>query len=87
VEGEPGLYIAYWHGIWVPKNTPNEIIARLNGAIVMALADPALRQRLLELGQEIPPLEKQSPAALRSHQEAEIQKWWPLVNSANVRTE
>ena len=44
-----------------------------------------LRQRLLELGQEIPPRERQSPAALKSHQEAEIRKWWPIVKAANIR--
>ena len=85
--GLPGLYIAYWHGIWAPKNTPGEIVARLNGAIVKALADPNLRQRFLDLGQEIPPLDKQSPAALRSHQEAEIQKWWPIVKAANIKAD
>jgi tripartite-type tricarboxylate transporter receptor subunit TctC len=85
--GLPGLYIAYWHGIWAPKNTPSEIVAKLNGAIVAALTDPNLRQRFLDLGQEIPPPDRQSPAALRTHQEAEIQKWWPIVKTANIRAE
>jgi tripartite-type tricarboxylate transporter receptor subunit TctC len=85
--GLPGLYVAYWHGIWAPKNTPGELIARLNGSIVKALADPALRQRFADLGQDIPPPEKQSQAALRNHQEAEIQTWWPIVKAANIRAE
>jgi tripartite-type tricarboxylate transporter receptor subunit TctC len=85
--GLPGLYIAYWHGIWAPKNTPADITAKLNAAIMTALADPKLGQRFLELGQEIPPPERQSPAALRSHQEAEIKKWWPIVKAANIRAE
>jgi tripartite-type tricarboxylate transporter receptor subunit TctC len=85
--GLPGLYIAYWHGVWAPKDTPAEAISKLNAAMVAALADPILRQRLLELGQEIPPRERQSPAALRSHQEAEIRKWWPIVKAANIRAE
>jgi tripartite-type tricarboxylate transporter receptor subunit TctC len=85
--GLPGLYIAYWHGLWAPKNTPGDAIAKLNAAVVKALADPALRQRFLELGQEITPLDKQSPAALRTHQEAEIQKWWPIVKAANIKAE
>ena len=85
--GLPGLYIAYWHGIWAPKNTPGDIVAKLNGAIVKALTDPNLGQRFLELGQEIPPLDKQTPAALRSHQEAEIQKWWPIVKAANIKAD
>jgi tripartite-type tricarboxylate transporter receptor subunit TctC len=85
--GLPGLYIAYWHGIWAPKNTPGDIVAKLNAAIVKALADPKLGQRFLDLGQEIPPLDKQSPAALRSHQEAEIAKWWPIVKAADIKAD
>jgi tripartite-type tricarboxylate transporter receptor subunit TctC len=85
--GLPGLYIAYWHGLWAPKNTPMEVITKLNAAVVKALADPALRQRFLELGQEITPLDRQSPGALRTHQEAEIQKWWPIVKAADIKAE
>jgi tripartite-type tricarboxylate transporter receptor subunit TctC len=85
--GLPGLYIAYRHGIWAPKDTPPEVVAKLNAAIVAALADPALRQRFQELGQEIPPPDKQSSDALGSHQEAEIQKWWPIVKAANIRAD
>jgi tripartite-type tricarboxylate transporter receptor subunit TctC len=85
--GLPGLYIAYWHGIWAPKNTPGEAVARLNAAIVAALADPALQQRFLELGQETPPLDRQTPSALKSHQTAEIEKWWPIVKAANIKAE
>jgi tripartite-type tricarboxylate transporter receptor subunit TctC len=85
--GLPGLYIAYWHGIWAPKNTPIEAVTRLNAAIVTALADPTLQQRFLELGQETPPPERQTPMALKSHQTAEIEKWWPIVKAANIRAE
>src|SRR5436190_1306657 len=85
--GLPGLYIAYWHGTWAPKNTPGEAIARLNAAIVAALADPSVQQRFLELGQETPPPERQTPSALKSHQTAEIDKWWPIVKAANIKAE
>jgi len=86
--GLQGLYIAYWHGIWAPKNTPGEAIARLNAAIVAALADKALQQqRFLELGQETPPPDRQTPMALKSHQTAEIEKWWPIVKAANIKAE
>jgi tripartite-type tricarboxylate transporter receptor subunit TctC len=85
--GLPGLYIAYWHGIWAPKNTPGEIIARLNAAIFVALADKAVQQRFLELGQETPPPARQTPAALKSHQAAEIGKWWPILKAANIKAE
>jgi tripartite-type tricarboxylate transporter receptor subunit TctC len=85
--GLPELYIAYWHGIWAPKNTPGEAVARLNAAVVTALADPSVQQRFLELGQETPPPDRQTPSALKSHQTAEIEKWWPIVKAANIKAE
>jgi tripartite-type tricarboxylate transporter receptor subunit TctC len=85
--GLPGLYIAYWHGIWAPKGTPADIVAVLSKAVTAALAEPAVGRRFAELGQEIPPPDKQGPAALRSHQAAEVEKWWPIVKSANIKPE
>ena len=83
--GLPGLYTAYWHGLWAPKGTPKEVIAVLNAAIVASLADPALRARFANLGQEIPPPERLTPQALRAHHEAEIKAWWPIVKAANIK--
>ena len=85
--GLPGLYIAYWHGIWAPKNTPGDVVAILNAAVRVALADPAVQRRFLELGQETPPPDKQTPAALKAHQTEEIAKWWPIVKAANIKAE
>jgi tripartite-type tricarboxylate transporter receptor subunit TctC len=85
--GVPGLYIAYWHAIWAPKNTPGNVVAILNAAVRVALADPTVQRRFLELGQETPPPDKQTPAALKQHQTAEIAKWWPIVKAANIKAE
>jgi len=85
--GLPGLYLSIWYGIWAPKGTAPEIIARLNGAVVASLADPDTRKRLADLGQEIPPREEQTPQALRAFQKAEIEKWWPIVKAAGIRPE
>jgi hypothetical protein len=75
----PEFYVAVWHGLWASKGTPKNIIAKRNAAVVDALADPAMRQRLPDLGQEIFPREPQTPEALGAYQKAEIEKWWPII--------
>jgi tripartite-type tricarboxylate transporter receptor subunit TctC len=85
--GLPGFEVSSWHAIWVPKGTPKEIVAKLNGAVVHALADPAVRQRLAGLGQQIPAPDQQTPEALGRLQRAEIDKWWPIIKSAGIRGE
>jgi tripartite-type tricarboxylate transporter receptor subunit TctC len=83
--GLPGFHVELWSGIWVPKGTPKDIIAKLNAAIVDALADPAVRKRLEEAGLDIPPREQQTPEALGTYQQAEVKKWWPLIKAANIK--
>jgi tripartite-type tricarboxylate transporter receptor subunit TctC len=85
--GLPGFHVSIWHGLWAPKGTPKEIVARLSAAAMEALADPAVRKRLADLGQEIPPPERQTPEALAAHHKAEIEKWWPIIRAANVKAE
>ena len=85
--GLPGLHTAVWHGIWAPKATPKDIVMRLNAAIVETLADKPTRQRFADLGQEIPPRERQTPDVLYAHQKAEIEKWWPLIRAAGLKAE
>ena len=85
--GVPGLHISIWHALWMPKGTPKDIIAKLNAAVVETLADANARQRLADLGQDIPPREQQTPQALAAYQKAEIEKWWPIIKAANIRVE
>ena len=85
--GLPGFYMSIWHAFWVPKGTPREAVARLNAAIREALADPAVRKRLEDLGQEIPAVEQQSPEALRAFHKAEVEKWWPVIKSAGIKAD
>ena len=54
--GLPGFYISVWTALWAPAGTPKATVARLNAAVVEALANPAVRARLADLGQDIPPL-------------------------------
>jgi tripartite-type tricarboxylate transporter receptor subunit TctC len=83
--GLPDLQIELWSGVWVPKGTPKDIVAKLNGAIVDALADPAVKKRFAEVGLDVPPVAQQNPEALGKHQRAEVQKWWPMIKAANVK--
>jgi tripartite-type tricarboxylate transporter receptor subunit TctC len=85
--GLPGFYFSFWHAFWVPKGTPKDVIAKLNDAVVKALADPAVRRRLEDLGQEIFPREQQTPEALGAYQKAEIEKWWPIIKAAGIKAE
>ena len=85
--GLPGLHISLWYGLWVPAGTPPEIVAKLNAAVMDAQADPATRARLAELELQIPPRDQQTPQALRALQEAEIDKWWPIVRAPGLKAE
>jgi tripartite-type tricarboxylate transporter receptor subunit TctC len=85
--GVPGIYVSFWHGLWAPKNTPADIIAKLNDAVVKSLADPTLQKRFADQGQEIPLPDQQTPQALAAYQKAEIAKWWPIIKGAGIKAQ
>jgi tripartite-type tricarboxylate transporter receptor subunit TctC len=82
--GLPGFHVENWQGLFAPKGTPAAVVARLNAAVVEALADPAVRARLTDLGQEIFPREQQMPEALAAMHRAGIEKWWPIMRGAGL---
>ena len=83
--GLPGFYISVWSGMWAPKGTSQEVISKLNAAIVDALADKSVQRRLADLGQEAAAVDQQTPAALAAFQKSEIEKWWPIVKAINLQ--
>jgi len=85
--GLSGLHMTLWSGLWVPKGTPKDVVAKLNAAAVDALNDPAVRKQLENLGLQMPPKDQLSPEALGSWQKAEIAKWWPMIKAANVKVD
>ena len=85
--GLPGFYFSRWHALWAPKGTPKDAVAKLNAAVVAALADAGVRAKLADLGQDIYPREQQTPAALAALHKAEIEKWWPIIRAAGIKME
>lgn len=85
--GLPGFYASIWFGFWAPRDTPKDIIAKLNAATVELLADPDVQTRLAKLGQQVVPRDRQTPAALAALQKSEAEKWWPIIKAANIKTE
>jgi len=85
--GLPGFHMNLWSGLWVPKGTPKEVVAKLNAAAVEAMNDPAVRKQFENLGLQMPPADKLTPQALGAWQKAEIEKWWPVIKSANVKVD
>lgn len=85
--GAPGLYMSGWFGFFAPKGTPKDIVAKLNAAMVQALAEPAVRARFAELGLDVAAREQQTPEGLAAFQKAEIEKWWPIIKEAGIQTQ
>lgn len=85
--GLPGFYFTFWHAFWVPKGTPKDIVAKLNGALRATLADPEIRKKLTALSQDIFPPDEQTPEALAKFQRAEIDKWWPIIKAAGIKAQ
>ena len=82
--GLPGLYMSSWFGLFAPKGTPADIIAKLNGAMVQSLKDPDVRKKLGDLGLDIALPEQQTPAGFAAFHKAEIEKWWPIIKTAGI---
>lgn len=85
--GLPGFHMTLWSGLWVPKGTPKDIVAKLNAAAVEAMADPTVQKRLTDLGLEVPAREQQTPQALGVWHKAEVEKWWPIIKKAGIKPE
>jgi tripartite-type tricarboxylate transporter receptor subunit TctC len=83
--GVPGVHFPFWHGLWAPKGTPPDVIAKLDAAVVTTLADPGVQKRFKDLGHEVATREQQNPQALFAYHKAELDKWWPIIKAANIK--
>ncbi len=85
--GLPGFYASVWNALWVPKGTPRDIIAKLNGAVTAGLADLELQKRMTEMGLDNVDSDQHTPEALGALRQAEIDKWWPIIKAAGLKAE
>jgi tripartite-type tricarboxylate transporter receptor subunit TctC len=85
--GAPGVNLPFWHGLWTTRGTPKDIVDQLDAAVKTALADPAIRDRLEQLGMVIFPADQQNPAGLAAYEKAQIDKWWPIIKAAGIKAE
>jgi tripartite-type tricarboxylate transporter receptor subunit TctC len=83
--GMPSFQASLWYGLWAPKDTPKDIVAKFNAAMLQALAHEDTRKRFADLGIAAPAREQQTPEALRAFQKSEADKWWPIIKAANIK--
>jgi tripartite-type tricarboxylate transporter receptor subunit TctC len=85
--GLPAVSWSGWAALFAPKGTPQDIIGKLNAAVVEALADPAVQSRLVDLGFGLIPREQQTPEALSALQKADAEKWWPVIKELGIKVQ
>ena len=83
--GAPGAHMEPWQAMFAPKGTPKDVIAKLNGAVVSALSDAAIRKRFEEQSYVLTPRENLTPEYLATFQQSEIKKWFPIVKAAGIK--
>ena len=85
--GLPGFHVAIWHAIWAPKGTPKEIVHTLNEAVVIALGNPEMRKRLVDISQELFPQDQLTSDALTAFHATEIERWWPIIKASSNKAD
>jgi tripartite-type tricarboxylate transporter receptor subunit TctC len=85
--GVPGLYAVGWFGLLGPRGLPAEAVAKLNAAMVHALADAKVQTRLTELGLDLASREQQTPEGFAAYLKADTDKWWPVIKAAGIKVE
>ncbi len=83
--GVPSFLSSLWYGLWVPRGTPKDVVAKLNATMIDVFNEAVVKKRFAELGLDTPSREQQTPEALRAFQKAEADTWWPIIKAANIK--
>ncbi|MET0968476.1 MAG: tripartite tricarboxylate transporter substrate-binding protein [Tardiphaga sp.] len=81
--GLKGFEAGAWHGIYAPKGTPDDIVAKLAGALQASLRDPDLIKRFNDINTDPVPQDQATPQALKSKLDSEVDRWAPLIRASN----
>jgi len=80
--GLPGMQFGIWHGMYAPKGTPPDVVARLSKSLQIALKDPNVAARFAELGTKPATEAEATPEALKAKLEGEVSRWKPIIEAA-----
>ena len=83
-QGLKGFEVKVWHGLYAPKGTPAPVLEKINAALRVALQDSMVKQRMADLSSDIVPMDKVTPAGLKTQLESEIAKWGPVIQKAGI---
>ncbi|MFZ2296259.1 MAG: tripartite tricarboxylate transporter substrate-binding protein, partial [Polaromonas sp.] len=83
-QGMKGFEVKVWHGMYAPKGTPKPVLDKITAALQTAMQDPMVKQRMADLSSEIAPADKINANGLKSHLEAEIAKWGPVIKKSGI---
>ena len=83
-QGMKGFEVKVWHGMYAPKGTPKPALDKITAALQTALQDPMVKQRLTDLSSDVVSMDKVTASGLKTHLEAEIAKWDPVIKKAGV---
>ncbi len=80
----PGFEVGVWHILYAPKNTPSDVVTKLQSSLQAAVKDPGFVAKMKDLGAEIMPADRQTSAGAKALLAAEITKWSPIIQAAKA---
>jgi tripartite-type tricarboxylate transporter receptor subunit TctC len=83
-QGLKNFEVNVWHGVYAPKGTPKDVTDKLAAALQAGIKDASYREKMADLGANIPNAKNSSPAGHKAHLKAQIDLWTPIIRKAGV---